>query len=325
MDLTTQYLGLKLKNPLVIGSSPLTGTIEGVKSCAEAGAGAIVLKSLFEEQILNDIKKEETQECYNADPEMFAYMASYMRGNEIELYTDLIKGAKAVVDIPIIASINCTDKGEWVSVAKIFEEAGADALELNIAISPFYGALNAMEIEDEMVAILKSVRTIVSIPISVKIGEHFTNIAHLAPRLVEAGAQGIVLFNRFYNVDIDIETLKVVPGNAFSVPEENSATLRWISLLKAQNISCQLAASTGIHNANQVVKQIAAGADVVQLCSVLFHKGVNTISTILEDVTFWMKQHNFDNLNQFRGCICHSRNAKLMERLQYLRRNQGEN
>ena len=325
MNLSTNYLGLELKNPIVVGSSPLTGTVEGVKACEEAGAGAVILKSLFEEQILKDVKKEESHDFYDNDPEMYAYMVSYLRGNEIELYTDLIRGAKAAVHIPIIASINCTDAGEWVNTAKIFEDAGADALELNIAISPFDRTITADEIEDKMIEILKSVKTIVKIPVSVKIGDHFTNIAHVAFRLVENGADGLVLFNRFYNSDIDVDEMKVVPGHAFSVPEENGSTLRWVSLLAAQKIPCHLAASTGIHDAKDVVKQILAGATVVQLCSVLFHKGVSVIHTILDDLNVWMQKHQFDSVQQFRGTLCNNSNVKLMERLQYLRRNNNEN
>lgn len=325
MDLSTNYLGIELKNPIIVGSSPLTGTVEGVKACAEAGAGAVILKSLFEEQILKDVRKEESHDFYDDSPEMYAYMVSYLRGNEIELYTELIRGAKAAVDIPVIASINCTDAGEWVNIAEIFEDAGADALELNIAISPFDRTMSADDIEDKTVEILKSVQDRVKIPVSVKIGDHFTNIAHLTFRLAENGANGLVLFNRFYNSDIDVDEMKVVAGHAFSVPEENGSTLRWISLLAAQQIPCSLAASTGIHDAKGVIKQILAGATTVQLCSVLFHEGLPVIQSILDEMQQWMQKHQFDSVKQFRGKLCNNSNVKLMERLQYLRRNNGEN
>lgn len=324
MNFSTHYLGLELKNPIIIGSSPLTGTLEGVKSCAEAGAGAIVLKSLFEEQILNDIQKEKQQEYYQNDPEMLSYLSSYIKSNEIELYTDLIRKAKQSVDIPIIASINCTEAGEWVNIAKVFETAGADALELNIAIAPFDKHLTAQVVEEQMIEILRSVKQQVTLPISVKIGSYFTNLAHVVSRLVEAGAQGMVLFNRFYNSDIDIENCQVVAGDAFSVPEENSTTLRWLTLLHAQEIPCALSASTGIHSASTMIKQLLAGADTVQLCSVLFHQGLPIINTMLEEMAQWMQRHQFEKIDQFKGSVCTHPNIKMMERLQYLRRNNGE-
>ena len=235
MNLTTSYLGLNLKNPIIVGSSTFTGTVDGIVKCAKAGAGAVVLKSLFEEQILSDIKKEEGYtDLYTSNVDAGLYMKTFLRGNEIAIYTNLIREAKKTVDIPIIASINCADKGEWTSFAKELQNAGADALELNIAVSPFDKDIASKNIEDEVVSIFNEVKKTVTIPVSVKLGDHFTNIGNLAFRLSMAGAAGLVLFNRFYNPTIDIENMKVVPGSALSVEEENGNTLRWISLLAAQ-------------------------------------------------------------------------------------------
>ena len=326
MNLTTSYLGLKLKNPIVVGSSTFTGTVDGIVKCAKAGAGAVVLKSLFEEQILSDIKKEEGYtDIYTHNVDADLYMKTFLRGNEIAIYTNLIREAKKAVDIPIIASINCADKGEWMSFAKELQNAGADALELNIAVSPFDKDVASKVIEDEVVNIFNEVKKTVSIPVSVKLGDHFTNIGNLAFRLSMAGAAGLVLFNRFYNPTIDIENMKVVPGSALSVEEENGSTLRWISLLAAQGIPCCLSASTGVHSAEDVVRQILAGASSVQVCSVLYKKGIDFVANMLEGMEKWMHKHNFNSINDFKGKCSASADVKVFERLQYLRRNNDLN
>lgn len=326
MELTTSYLGLKLKNPIIVGSSTLTGNVENIVKCANAGAGAVVLKSLFEEQILSDIKKEEGYtDLYNSMPEAQQYLKTFLRGNEIDLYVKLIKDAKAAVSIPVIASINCADRGEWTNIAKNFEEAGADAIELNIAITPFDRNASPRAIEDEYIEILKQVRKSVSIPVSVKIGDHFTNICNMAFQLASNGAKGIVLFNRFYNADIDIEQMKAVPGKALSVEEENSNTLRYISLLHAQDFPCDISASTGIHSGADSIKQILSGAATVQVCSVLYRHGIEYISQMLDDMEKWMNRHGFNNISEFKGCIKKEDDIKLVERLQYLRRNNDMN
>lgn len=326
MNLTTSYLGLKLKNPIVVGSSTFTGTVEGIVNCAKAGAGAVILKSLFEEQILSDIKKEEGYtDIYNSNPDADLYMKTFLRGNEIAIYEKLIREANKSVDIPIIASINCADKGEWMSFAKELQDAGADALELNIAVSPFDKDVASKNIEDEVVNIFNEVKKTVSIPVSVKLGNHFTNIGNLAFRLSMADAAGLVLFNRYYNPTIDIEHLKVVPGSALSVEEENSDTLRWISLLSAQGIPCDLSASTGVHTADDVVRQLLAGAKSVQVCSTLYRNGVEHIAKMVEGLEGWMQKHGFNSVDEFRGKCSASADVKVFERLQYLRRNNDLN
>lgn len=322
MDLTTSYLGLRIKNPIIVGSSTFTGTLDGIVNCAKAGAGAVVLKSLFEEQILSDIKKEEGYtDIYNSNPDADLYMKTFLRGNEIAIYEKLVREAKKTVDIPIIASINCADKGEWISFAQELQDAGADAIELNIAVSPFDKDTTSKDIEDEVLDIFNEVKKTVTVPVSVKLGNHFTNIGNLAFRLSMAGAAGLVLFNRFYNPTIDIEKMKIVSGTAFSVEEENSDTLRWISLLTAQGIPCDLSASTGVHSAEDVVRQILAGAESVQVCSALYRRGVNHIADMLKGLEKWMERHNFNSINDFKGKCSAAADVKIFERLQYLRRN----
>lgn len=326
MNTITSYLGLNLKNPIIVGSSTFTGTADGIKRCAEAGAGAVVLKSIFEEQILADIKKEEGYtDLYMSNPDADVYMKTFLRGNEVSIYEKLIREAKQIVDIPIIASINCADKGEWISFAKEFENAGADALELNIAVSPFNREIPSKDIEDEVIAIFNEVKKNVKIPVSVKLGNHFTNIGNLAFRLSMAGAAGLVLFNRYYNPTIDIEKMKVVPGTALSVEEENGDTLRWIKILSSEGIPCELSASTGVHTSEDVVRQLLAGAATVQVCSTLYKNGVSYISEIIAGLEAWMKKHDFNSIDDFKGKCSAPEDIKIFERLQYLRRNNDLN
>lgn len=324
MKLKTTYLGLELKSPIIVSSSTLTGSVESIKHCAEAGAGAVVLKSIFEEQISSEIKREEgysEEDIYDAYPEAQEYLNTFMRGSEIEIYERLIRESKKVVDIPIIASINCSDEGEWIKIAKELQDAGADALELNIAIAAFDRDLDPRKIEEEYVTILKEVEKNINIPVSVKLGDHFTNISRLAFNLAKAGTQGLVLFNRFYNPDINIEKMKVVTGNSISAREENHNTLRWISLLSSQEIPCELSASRGVYTGEDVIKQILAGAQSVQICSTLYRNGIDYIKQMNADIEAWMDRHNFTSVKEFRGIANKKEDIKVVERLQYLRRN----
>ena len=324
MKLRTTYLGLELKSPIIVSSSTLTGSVESIKKCADAGAGAVILKSIFEEQISSEIKREEgysEEDIYDAYPEAQEYLNTFMRGSEIEIYEKLIRESKKIVDIPIIASINCSDKGEWIRIAKELQDAGADALELNIAIAAFDRDLDPRKIEEEYISILKEVEKNINIPVSVKLGDHFTNISRLAFNLTKAGAKGLVLFNRFYNPDINIEKMKVVTGNSISAPEENHNTLRWISLLSSQEIPCELSASRGVYTGEDVIKQILAGAQTVQVCSTLYRNGIEYVKQMNADIEAWMDRHNFDNVKDFRGIANKKEDIKVVERLQYLRRN----
>ena len=324
MKLKTTYLGLELNSPIIVSSSTLTGSVESIKKCAEAGAGAVILKSIFEEQISSEIKREEgytDEDIYDAYPEAQEYLNTYMRGSEIEIYEKLISETKKVVDIPVIASINCSDEGEWIKIARELQAAGADALELNIAIAAFDRDIDPRKIEEEYVSIFKKVEKNIKIPVSVKLGDHFTNISRVAFSLSKAGAKGLVLFNRFYNPDINIEKMKMVPGNSISAPEENHNTLRWISLLSSQGIPCELSASRGVYTGEDVVKQILAGAKTVQVCSTLYRNGIEYIKQMNADIEAWMDRHNFTNVESFRGIANKKEDIKVAERLQYLRRN----
>jgi dihydroorotate dehydrogenase (fumarate) len=326
MDLSTSYMGLKLKNPVVVSSSKLTDNVDNIRACAAAGASAVVLKSLFEEQI---VAKSESilkrNEMYFWYPEASDFVMNISKGSGVNEYLSLISDAKKSVDIPIFASINCVSPVEWTKFASKIEEAGADGLELNIAIFPFDKNVSSQHIEDTYIEILKEVKKHVSIPVAVKIGPYFTNTMAMAYRLADAGADGLVLFNRFYNPDVDIAAMKVVSDNIFSSPDEKAIPLRWIALLSADGIPCDLAASTGVHYSIGVVKQLLAGAKVTQICTSIYQNGIAYISEIVGGLDEWMRKHNYKSIDEFRGLVNKdAENTAAFERIQYMKRNFDE-
>lgn len=322
VDLSTKYLGLELGNPVVVGSSGLTNTVEGVVECAGAGAGAIVLKSIFEEQII-----AESSELANASgasywhTEAADYIRSYGRENAVDYYEALIRVSKSETSIPIIASVHCVSSGRWTEFASRFEAAGADALELNIYVFPADPLRQtARENEQVYIDIVEAVRRHVSIPVSVKIGTSFSSLPEMALRLQQAGVAGLVLFNRFYPFDIDVEKRKVAPGAPLSSPSEISTSLRWVSILSGL-VKCDIAASTGVHDGVAVVKQLLAGADTVEVCSVLYQKGVDHLTTIIREAEEWMSRHGYASVSDFRGAMSQemSSNPAAHERVQFMK------
>lgn len=321
MNLTTTYMGLELKNPVIVSSSKLTGTHENIKKCIDHGAGAIVLKSLFEEQLLADTDKlMEQDDKYFWFPEAVDYINTHSKNFGIKEYLQLIEEAKAYSDIPVIASINCVSSNEWPQFSKKLEEAGADGLELNISIFPFDENVCSKDIEDQYVEILTEVKKHVNIPVAVKIGSCFTNILLIAKRLIEGGADGLVIFNRYYRPDINIDNEEVIRDNFLSAPQELTQSLRWVSIIK-NKLDCQVAASTGIHDADAVVKQILAGADATQICSILYKNGIGFIDSILDGLTSWMEKHNYKSIADFKGkVIKDAENTAAFQRVQYMKR-----
>jgi dihydroorotate dehydrogenase (fumarate) len=319
-DLSTNYVGLQLRNPIIVASCSLVNTVEGAERCADAGAGAVVLKSLFEEQLEADTKALQQNVWLAGHAEAF----DYVRNMGIELgsqdYLKLVEGAKKKLPIPVIASLNCITPTWWTDYAKRIERAGADALELNIAVLPSDMNRTSKEIEHLYFDILEAVKQSVKIPIAVKIGPYFTSIARMAHELCNRGASALVLFNRFYQLDINIEKLALVPGYRLSSREEISLSLRWISLL-AGRVKCDLAATTGVHDGIGVIKQLLAGASAVQICSTLYLNGVKYIDTILTEIEEWMDQHTFDSIDQIKGKLSQvgSDRPELYERLQYIK------
>ncbi len=318
-DLTTNYMGLKLLTPWMVASCSLSKTEDGIRRCAQAGAGAIVLKSLFEEQIEAGANKVHEYLWMPSHTEAFDYIGNMSMEIGAQEYLKLIEKAKKAVSIPIIASLNCISPKWWLGYAKQIESAGADGLELNIAILPGEPNHTSAQIEKIYLEILDSVHATIRIPIAVKIGPHFSSIPYMAQELVNHGVKALVLFNRFYQLDIDIDKMQLVSGHRFSSPEEMCLSLRWMSIL-AGKISCDLAASTGVHHGADVIKQILAGATAVQICSALYVHEIKHLEKIHADVEQWMKDHQINSLSQIRGTLSQSKSHRpeIYERLQYI-------
>ena len=321
MDLSTEYMGLKLKNPIIVSSSKLTSEIDNIKKCADQGAGAIVLKSLFEEQLIADSNSLMDQDIkYFWFPEAIEHINRHSKEYGLKQILELIRQAKDYTDIPIMASINCISAHEWPQFARTLEEAGADAIELNISLLPFDKYTSCGDIADMYIEIVRKVKEHVDLPVSVKLGNYFTNIIQMAHRMQDAGADGLVLFNRYYRPDIDITSEKVVRDNVLSSPLEVTKSLRWVALLSPQ-LDIDIAAGTGIHDYSGVVKQLLAGASATQICSTLFVNGLSYIDTILFDLQKWMQKHNYSSLSEFKGKVARTEgNSVKFERLQFLKK-----
>ncbi len=320
-NLETKYMGLSLKSPIVVASSGLTNTVAKIKELESAGAGAVVLKSLFEEQINSEVSHLINKDPQNLYPEAEDYIRNYTRNNSITKHIELIKETKKVVSIPVIASINCVSDNEWTAFAKDLEQAGADALELNLFVLPTQRSRSSAEIEQLYVDVLTKVKKLVKIPVSIKIGFYFTNLVSMTDRLVGAGAQAVVVFNRFYEPDIDIENLEIISSEVFSSPADIRRSLRWVGILSATVPNLQIAASTGIHDSEAVIKQILAGAQVTQLCSTLYINGAQQIAGILSDLKKFMEKWNFKTIDDFRGrlSIKNIPDPQLYERSQFMK------
>jgi len=321
MDLSTKYMGLTLKSPIIVSSSKLTGDIENVKKCADVGAGAIVLKSLFEEQLIADSNALMDQDMkYFWFPEAIDHINKHSKEHGLKQMLQMIKEAKDYTDVPIISSINCMTSHEWPQFAKSLEDAGADGIELNVAIFPFDKYISCGDIADQYIEILKSVKKYVNIPVSVKMGSYFTNLLQMAHRLDDAEADALVLFNRYYRPDINIDTETIVRENILSGPQEVSRSLRWVALL-SQKLNCDIAGGTGIHDYTAVVKQLLAGADATQICSTLYNNGLSYIDTILFDLKKWMEKHNYKSISEFKGKVAQQTDSdKKFERMQFIKK-----
>lgn len=319
-NLETKYMGLKLKNPLIVGSCGLVGNIEGVRRCCDAGAGAIVLKSLFEEQIFADRDEIESYSLPSWHSEAFEYVKNVGMSLGPDNYTRLIENAKKYASIPIMGSLNCVSPKGWIRYAKQIESAGADGLEVNMATISKGHLYDAVKVENEFISIVEQLKSAVSIPISIKIGPHFTSLPNFAQSLKGAGADAIVIFNRFYQFDIDIQEIRISSGNKFSSPEEISLSLRWVAILSGI-LKCDIAASRGIHNAEGAIKQLLAGASTFQICSAIYINGIDIIGRILGDISGWMEKKNFTKIADFQGRLSQKLSDKpeLYHRLQYIK------
>ena len=320
-DLTTQYLGLFLKNPIIAASSGYTANVKSLKELEKNGVGAIVLKSIFEEDIINEFHDSlASDDQFNSNIEFLDYYDYELKKESVDKYIQLIKDAKQELSVPIIASINCVSSNEWTDFAKKFEDAGADALELNIFILPSDTKKSAREIEEEYIKIIKKVKLKIKIPIAVKMSPYFSNLTEMIQNLDEAGVSGLVLFNRSYSPDYDIDKMTITSSNVLSKPEDYTLPLRWIAL-NSNKVNCSLAASTGIHDGNSLIKMILAGADAVQIASSIYIHGVEQVSVILSDLDKWMSSKNYLNLNQFKGKLSQNdvKNPAEFERVQFMK------
>jgi dihydroorotate dehydrogenase (fumarate) len=323
VDLSTTYLGLKLKNPLVASPSPISEKVENVQRLEEAGIAAVVLYSLFEEQIIHE--SLELDYFLNQGTESFAEALTYlpdMGRYSIgpEAYLEHLGCVKKAVNIPVIGSLNGVSTGGWTKYAKGIEEAGADALELNLyylATDPY---LTSVELEDAYVTLVRDVRSQIRIPIAVKLSPFFSALPNLAHRLVEAGADGLVLFNRFYQPDFDLEALEVIPNLVLSNSDELRLPLRWIAILYGRT-RADFALTSGVHTAQDVLKAVMAGASVAMTTSALLQKGIGTVGEILTDLQAWMEAHEYVSIAQMKGSMSQGAVAEpaAFERANYMK------
>ena len=320
VDLSTEYMGLRLRNPVIVSSSSLTATVQKVAACEQAGAGGVVLKSLFEEQILADTNQLLEGMDDSVHPEARALFTGSGTSHYMNDYLKLLRQAKEQVSIPVIASINCVTSGAWIEYAESFEKVGADGLELNVFIIPANVNKAAGEIEETYFDICRKIKKRLNIPVAMKIGPHFSSMARMIRQLSEERIDALVLFNRFYRPDVDVDGMRIVPAPILSTPQEMSLPLQWIALLSGE-IPCDFSATTGVHDGKAVVKQLLVGAKTVQMCSALLKNGIEYLGTVLTEVTEWMEEHHYRRIEDFRGDLCQERSEhpEIYERSQYIK------
>ena len=321
-DLTTKFLGLTLRNPLIVGSSGLTDSVDKIKKIAKAGAGAVVLKSLFEEEIISEME-ESMHRMTSREfiyPETFDYMDHDEEEDSVRKYLRLIKETKAAVEIPVIASINCVSAQKWTYFAREIEAAGADALELNLFILPTDFNRTAAQNEQLYFDIIEAVKKEVKMPLLLKVSYYASNLGQLLQKLSKTGISGLTLFNRFYSPDFNLETYQVVSTNVLRQPSDLSISLRWIAVM-ANRVECDLAASTGVHDGEALIKQILAGANAVQTVSTLYKHGFDHIGVMLDDLKRWMDHEGFGTLDSFRGKLSQAKSntPASYDRVQFMK------
>lgn len=323
MNLSTNYLGLTLKNPLVVSASPLTRDLENLKRMEKAGAAAVVLYSLFEEQIENEARR--LFYYTTAGEESFAEALSYFPATDTYVrepddYVELIRKAKAALSIPVIASLNGISRGGWTDYATAMEQAGADAIELNVYMLPTNPDLTGAEIEGVYLDILAAVKSKVKIPVAMKLHPFFSSLPNFAKKLDRCDADGLVLFNRFYQPDINLETLEVEPKITLSSPGSMLLSVRWISILYGR-VQASLAVTGGVHTAEDALKCLLAGADAVQVCATLLRNGIGEITKIVEGIDQWMTEKEYESLAQMKGSMSHASTAEpaAFERANYIK------
>jgi len=326
-DLTTTYMGLKLKNPIIAASSGLTNSVEDIKEFEENGVGAVVLKSIFEEEIRRELKKDigiMNMETFQY-PETFDYYDNYAEDDTLTNYLKLIREAKKAVSIPVIASVNCVSAEKWPYYAETLQDAGADALELNVFVMPSDFEKTSEENEKVYFDLIKEVKKYVKIPISLKISYYSASLGSFIQKLSNTGIDGLVLFNRFYSPDIDINNLEILSTNVTSSSSELPISLRWIGIMH-NRVGCDLAASTGVHDGAAVIKQVLAGANAVEIASAFYKNGKGILKDMLNDISTWMDQKGYKTIADFRGKMSQDKaqNPAAYERMQFMKHFSGK-
>lgn len=316
-------MGLDLDNPLVVSASGITGRVSSIERCANAGAGAVVLKSMFEEIIVGESDKfnEILTSSVRAHPEVYDYVRSEagMRLGPLS-YQEFVGKVRKKVNIPVIASINCTSSRWWVPYARRLESAGADGLELNISHFPGQGKEDSRTLEKRYAEIVNEVSNAISIPVSAKIGFYFTSIGSVMEEMAEAGAKALVLFNRYHAVDVDLDSKSLVSAIKFSSPEEVTLPLRWVGFA-SQKLNCDISASTGVHDTESILKMLLVGATTVQVCSVLYRHGPEYIRTLLDELSAWLEEQGYAGIDEIRGLALRNSESEdaLLTRIQYVK------
>ncbi len=320
INLSTKYMGFDLKNPIIAASSGMTDTVHKVKNLHINGAGAVVLKSLFEEQIMMEIDAVATSNIYSNYGDANDYISYYTRKHNIDNYLRLIEESKTEVDIPVIASLNCFSIGRWVNFAERIESAGADGLELNMFVLPGDQKFNGAEIEETYFDIIRSIRKNTKLPVAVKLSTYFTGMADTLIKMSHEDISAMVLFNHFYSPDVDLEMEEIVSSRIFSLPEENSNCIRWIGMI-SDKVNCDLAASTGITNGYDALKNILVGASAVQVATTLYKNTAKQINVMKQQMESWMSQKGYDSLEELKGKLSLKKIEKPMiyERAQFMK------
>lgn len=305
IDLNTEYLGLKLANPLVPSSSPLTGSLDSARRLEDAGASALVLPSLFEEMI--EYEQNQLERYILAQPQGNYEAQSYQPvpddySSELDSYLERLQQFKSALDIPVIASLNGISKNGWISTGKELQDAGADALELNVYYVAADPAMSGVDVEQRYIDLLTDLREHITIPVTMKLSAQFSSVANMVQKLQHAGAHGVSLFNRFYQPDIDLDTLRIKPRIELSTPIESLLRIRWIALIRGR-VDLSIAATGGFHQTDDIIKALLAGADVTHLCSILLREGPEYIGVLKQELVEWMETNEYEAIQQLKGSV----------------------
>jgi dihydroorotate dehydrogenase (fumarate) len=319
-DLNTTYMGKELKTPIIVGSSELTDSPEKIKQLADYGAGAVVLKSLFEEQIMMEVDAQRVNNMYGSYEDVENYVSFYTRKHNLDEYLSLILNAKKDTDIPVFASINCVSNGEWVEFAQQIENAGADGIELNMFIMPNDPEKRGSELESVYFDVIEHINKEVNIPVSMKVSSYFSGMAHMLVDLSKTDLSALVMFNHFYKPDIDIDKEEIISSEIFTAPKDIANTLRWTGIL-SDKVDCDIAASTGVHSGADVVKTLLVGAKAAQVASALYKYKPKHLQTMIADIERWMDKKGYTSIADFQGKMSQAnvKRPMMYERAQFMK------